>query len=149
MAGIGDMALGAAPIAGGALLGALAGTVKGPDVRALIKSDIELLDSLPAEKGELRAELSRTIDDRIYELVATIDRNRELLLAAGSYKGNWRDIVVFICALLFTLVWWNVPHSRTNWLVTFVVLVILSAVIGLYATRGVISLFKRFFSRPA
>jgi hypothetical protein len=27
--------------------------------------------------------------------------------------------------------------------------VILSAVIGLYATRGVISLFKRFFSRPA
>ena len=149
MAGFGEMALGAAPIAGGAMLGALAGTVKGPDVRALIKSDIELLDSLPAEKGELRAELSRTIDDRIYELVATIDRNRELLRAAGSYKGNWRDIVVFICALLFTLVWWNVPHSRTNWLVTFVVLVILSAVIGLYATRGVIGLFKRFFSRPA
>ena len=149
MAGIGDMALGAAPIAGGALLGALAGTAKGPDVRALIKSDIELLDSLPAEKGELRAELSRTIDDRIYELVATIDRNRELLQAAGSYKGNWRDIVVFICALLFTLVWWNVPHSRTNWLVTFVVLVILSAVIGLYATRGIIGLFKRLFSRPA
>jgi hypothetical protein len=54
---------------------------------------------------------------------------------------------VFLSALLFTLVWWNVPHSRTNWLVTFIVLVILSAVVGLYATRGVISLFKRFISR--
>ena len=149
MAGFGEMALGAAPIAGGAMLGALAGTVKGPDVRALIKSDIELLDSIPEDNVELRAALWRTIDDRIYELVATIDRNRELLRAAGSYKGNWRDIVVFICALLFTLVWWNVPHSRTNWLVTFVVLVILSAVIGLYATRGIIGLFKRLFSRPA
>ena len=149
MAGIGDMALGAAPIAGGALLGALAGTVKGPDFRAMIKSDIELLDSLPEDKVELRAELSRTIDDRVYELIATVDRNRELRLAAGSYKGNWRDIVVFVCALLFTLVWWNVPHSRTNWTLTFVVLVILSVVIGVYAARGIVSLVKRFFSRAA
>lgn len=131
------------------MLGALAGTVKGPDFRALIKSDIELLDSLAADKVELRAELSRAIDDQVYELIASVDRSRELRVAASSYKGNWRDIVVFLCALLFTVVWWNVPHSRTNWLVTFVVLLILSAVIGLYATRGVIGLFKRFSSRPS
>jgi hypothetical protein len=147
MAGIGDMALGAAPIAGGAMLGALAGTIKGPDFRALIKSDIELLDSLPPECVELREALRRSIDARVWELIATVDRNRELREAATGYRGNWRDIFVFLSALLFTLVWWNVPHSRTNWLVTFIVLVILSAVVGLYATRGVISLFKRFISR--
>ena len=143
MAGIGDIALGAAPIAGGALLGSLAGTFKGPDFRALIKSDIELLESIPEEKAELRAALSQSIDARVYELIATVDRNRELREAAGSYKGNWRDSVVFVCALLFTLVWWNVPHTRTNWLLTFIVLVILSVVIGLYAARGIISLFRR------
>lgn len=148
MAGIGDMALGAAPIAGGAMLGALAGTVKGPDFRALIKSDIELLDSLPEESVELRAELKRTIDERVYELIATIDRNRQLRLTATSYKGNWRDIVVFICALLFTLVWWNVPHSRSNWLITFIVLVILSVVIGVYAARGIVELIRRMVRRP-
>jgi hypothetical protein len=147
MAGIGDLALGAAPLAGGAMLGALAGTVKGPDFRALIKSDIELLDSLPPECVELREALRRSIDARVWELIATVDRNRELREAATGYRGNWRDIFVFLSALLFTLVWWNVPHSRTNWLVTFIVLVILSAVVGLYAARGVISLFKRFISR--
>jgi hypothetical protein len=147
MAGMGDMALGAAPIAGGAMLGALAGTFKGPDFRALIKSDIELLDSLPEDAVEVRAALKSSIELRVYELIATVDRNRELRQVASGYKGNWRDIFVFICALLFTVVWWNVPHSRTNWMITFIVLVILSFVVGLYAVRGFISLFKRFLSR--
>ena len=129
------------------MLGALAGTIKGPDFRALIKSDIELLGSLPEESVELRAELKRTIEERVYELIATVDRNRELRLAAGSYKGNWRDIIVFVCALLFTLVWWNVPHSRSNWMVTFVVLVLLSVVIGVYAARGIVRAIRRMFSR--
>lgn len=147
MAGIGDMALGAAPIAGGAMLGALAGTVKGPDFRQIIKSDIELLKSLPEESVGLRAELQRTIDERVYELIATIDRNRQLRLTASSYRGNWRDIVVFVCALLFTLVWWNVPHTRSNWLITFIVLVILSVVIGVYAARGIFNVVRRMFAR--
>lgn len=148
MAGIGDLALGAAPIAGGALLGSLAGAFKGPDFRAIIKSDIELLDSLPEDCVDVRAQLKRTIDERMVELIASIDRNRELRTTATTYKGNWRDTVVFVCALLFTLVWWNVPHSRTNWTLTFVVLVILSVVIGIYAARGVVQVIRRFFSRP-
>ena len=147
MAGIGELALGAAPIAGGAMLGALAGTFKGPDFRAMIKQDIELLDSLPEEKVELRAALQRTIDERVHELITTVDRNRQLRLEASSYRGNWRDIVVFICALLFTLVWWNVPHSRSNWMITFIFLLILSVVIGLYAARGIGHALKRALSR--
>lgn len=148
MTGIAELALGAAPIAGGALLGTLAGTIKGPDFRALIKSDMELLDKIPEQNVELRSALQRSIDERLYELITTVDRNRELRTAASTYKGNWRDIVVFVCALLFTLVWWNVPHSRSNWLITFIVLVILSVVIGVYAGRGMIHVVKRMFSRP-
>jgi hypothetical protein len=147
MTRLGDIALGAAPIAGGAMLGTLVGTFKGPDLRTALKSDIELLKSLPEEDVHLRAELQRTIDMRVYELVAFLDRNYELRQTAGNYRGNWRDVVLLLCALLFTLVWWNVPHTRTNWLVTFIVLVIVSVVIGLYAARGVVAALKRVFSR--
>lgn len=147
MTRLGDIALGAAPIAGGAMLGTLVGTFKGPDLRTALKSDIELLNSLPEGDVHLRAELQRTIDMRVYELVAFLDRNYELRQTAGNYKGNWRDVVLLLCALLFTLVWWNVPHTRTNWLVTFIVLVIVSVVIGLYAARGVIAALKRVLRR--
>lgn len=141
------MALGAAPIAGGAMLGALAGTFKGPDFRELIKSDIALLNSLPEDAVELRAALRNSIEMRVYELIATVDRNRELREAASGYKGNWRDIFVFLTAVMFTIVWWNVPHSRTNWMITFIILLILSTIVGLYAARGFINLFKRFLNR--
>lgn len=147
MTRIGDIALGAAPIAGGAMLGTLMGTFKGPDLRAALKADIELLKSIPEDRVELRAQLQRTIDMRVEELVETLDRNYELRMTAGTYKGNWRDTVLFVCALLFTLVWWNVPHSRTNWMLTFVILVIVSVVIGLYAARGIFFVLRRMFNR--
>lgn len=147
MAGIAELALGAAPIAGGAMLGALAGAVKGPDFRVQIKSDMELLDKIPEQNTELRTALQRSIDERVYELIGSLDRSRELRVAAAGYKGNWRDIVVFACALLFTLVWWNVPHTRSNWLITFIVLVILSVVIGVYAARGIAGVVRRMLSR--
>ena len=134
--GIADIALGAAPIAGGALLGIAAGTMKGPDIRGMIKSDLELLDKLPPEDVELRAALKASIDRRIQDVIVSTEKSRELLDVAASYKGNWRDIVVFVCAVLFTIVWWNVPHSRTNWLPTFVFLIVLSIIVFFYASRG-------------
>jgi hypothetical protein len=137
MTGFGGAALSAAPIAGGALLGTLMGTFKGPDMREIIKSDIALLDSLPKDEVELRAELQRTINYRVYELITVVDRNRELRAVATGYQGNWRDSVLFVCALLFTVIWWNVPHDRTNWMLTFVILVILLILIGIYAARGI------------
>ena len=72
------------------------------------------------------------------DLIATTEKSRELLDVAASYKGNWRDIVLFVCAVLFTIVWWNIPHSRTNWLPTFVFLIILSVIVFFYASRGAI-----------
>jgi hypothetical protein len=136
--GIADIALGAAPIAGGALLGVAAGNLRGPDVRGAIKADIELLDAIPEENAALRAALRKSIDDRIVDLITATEKSRELREIAASYKGNWRDIVVFLCAVLFTIVWWNVPHSRTNWLMMFIILIVLSAIVAVYASRGVI-----------
>lgn len=142
MPGIAEIALGAAPIAGGALMGLAAGSLKGPDFRGMIKSDLELLDKIPAEDVELRAQLKASIDHRIRDLIATTEKSRELLDVAASYKGNWRDIVLFVCAVLFTIVWWNIPHSRTNWLPTFVFLIILSVIVFFYASRGAIRAFS-------
>lgn len=138
MPGIAEFALGAAPIAGGALLGLAAGSFKGPDIRGAIQADMDLLERLPPDQTERRAALQRSIDTRIDDIIAAVERNQEIRALASSYSGNWRDIVVFICAVLFTVVWWNVSHSRTNWLLMFVVLIALSILAAVYAGRGII-----------
>ena len=138
MPGIAELALGAAPIAGGALLGITAGNLKAPDVRGMIKQDLDLLDRLPPEQTQRRANLQRYIDMRIDDLITAGDRSRALREAAASYRGNWRDVVLFICSVLFTVVWWHVSHSRTNWMLMFIVMILLSIVTGLYAARGVL-----------
>ncbi|MET0995910.1 MAG: hypothetical protein ABWY20_18345, partial [Mycobacterium sp.] len=78
------------------------------------------------------------------ELVTAGDRTRELREAALSYKGNWRDIVLFVCTMLFTFIWWHVSHSRTNWLTIFVFMIVLSIISGLYALRGAIRALRHF-----
>jgi len=143
MSVIADLAFGAAPIAGGVLAGVLAGTIKGPDYRGMIKDDLELLEKIPAEDVELRAALKSSIDVRIADLVVSNERTRQLRDAASAYKGNWRDGVLFLCSVLFTVVWWNVPHDRTNWLVMLIFLILLSAVLGLYSVRGIVRELRR------
>jgi hypothetical protein len=138
MPGIAELAMAGAPIAGGALLGIAAGNLRAPDVRGIIKQDMELLALMPADQVERRAELQRVIDLRIDGLIATVDKNQSLREMALGYRGNWRDIVVFICAILFTIVWWNVSHSRTNWLMMFIVMIVVSIAAGLYAGRGIL-----------
>ncbi|ORB24378.1 hypothetical protein [Mycolicibacterium parafortuitum] len=138
MPGIAEFALAGAPIAGGALLGIAAGNLKAPDIRGMIAQDMDLLERIPPDQVERRAELQRVIDMRIDDLITGVDKNRELRQLAASYQGNWRDIVVFICAVLFTIVWWNVEHERTNWVLMFVVLIVLSILAGVYAARGLL-----------
>jgi hypothetical protein len=136
--GLGQIALNSAPIFGGALLAVAAGQFRGPNYRGLIKEDLDLLDRLPPEASERRAELQRTIDARIDDLVDATNRARSLRRAALSYRGNWRDIVTLLCVLLFAVVWWDVDHSRSNWLVMFILLILLSVVTALYALRGLL-----------
>jgi hypothetical protein len=145
--GIADLALGAAPIAGGALLGVAAGNLKAPDIRGLIAKDMDLLERIPDDQPELKVRLKASIDQRIADLISATERSRDLRLAAVSYAGNWRDIVVFICAVLFTIIWWNVSHSRSNWLLLFIVMIVLSIVAGIYAGRGIVRAIVRFTHR--
>ena len=88
MPGIADLALGAAPIFGGELMGVIAGNLKGPDYRAAIKDDLDLLAKIPPENTALREALQRSIDDRISDLVVTMDKSRELRQSAVGYKGT-------------------------------------------------------------
>jgi hypothetical protein len=136
MPGLASMALGAAPIFGGVFLAAAAGQVKGPDIRGVLKQDLDLLDRIPREQTLRRANLQRTIDERIDDLVAASDRRRALQSAMSSYEGNWRDIVLFCCAVLFSYVWWHVNHQRADWLPMFCVLILASVMTAGYALRG-------------
>lgn len=140
-------ALGAAPIFGGALLTAAAGQLKGPNVRALIKQDLDLLDRLPSQQTQRRANLQRTIDERIDDLVAASDRTRALRAAAQSYQGSGHDIVFFVCSLLFTYVWWHINHDRGNWLPMFVVLILACIVSAVYALRGTLRVLTHTWQR--
>jgi ABC-type antimicrobial peptide transport system permease subunit len=145
MPGIAELALGAAPIFGGALLGVAAGQIRGPDFHGSIKADLDLLDRIPEVEAGRRAALQRSINQRIDDLVEANRRSRELRAAASSYQGNWRDIVLVLCAVLFTIIWWNVPHSRTNWLFLFIVMIIVSVVAALYAFRGLRKSLRALF----
>lgn len=136
--GLAQIALNSAPVFGGAMLGIAAGQFKGPDYRGLIKQDMDLLDRLPPDATARRTELQRTIDARIDDIIDSADRSRALRKAALSYRGNWRDVVLLLCVLLFTIIWWDVNHSRSNWLVMFVLLICLTIVTAAYAFRGVL-----------
>ncbi|OBG61098.1 MULTISPECIES: hypothetical protein [unclassified Mycobacterium] len=136
MTGLGQIALNSAPVFGGAMLAVAAGQFRGPDYRGMIAQDMDLLERLPPEAAGRRAELQRTIDARIDDLIETSDRGRALRKAALSYQGNWRDLVLLVCAVLFTIIWWDVDHDRGNWLPMFVLLILLTIVTAAYAFRG-------------
>ena len=54
---------------------------------------------------------------------------------------------MFLCVVLFAVIWWNVPHTRTNWLPTFIVLILLAMVTAAYATRGLIRSLRNAMHR--
>ena len=149
MAGIAQVAMGAAPVFGGLLLGAAAGQIKGPDFRGSIKADLDLLEALPPEQEARRAGLQRTINQRIDDLIEANDRSRALRAAAASYEGNWRDIVVFLCAVLFTIIWSQKEKHGSNWLPLLVVLILLCALTAFYAFRGLRRAMLQVFRRRA
>jgi len=147
VAGLGTIALNSAPVLGGLMLAVAAGQFRGPDYRGLIKQDMDLLDRLPPEATGRRAELQRTIDARIDDLVDATDRSQSLRKAALTYRGNWRDMVLLLCVVLFTIIWWDVSHSRSNWLPTFILLILLSVVTAAYAFRGAVRATASFVRR--
>jgi hypothetical protein len=143
MAGLSAIALGTAPLLGGALLAGAAGQLKGPDYRSGITQDLDLLERLPADQVDRRAAILRTVEQRIDDMVSAADGRRQLRAAVASYQGNWREIVLVVCAVLFTYVWWHVPHHRTDWLPMFLALIAVCVVTALYAIRGSLTIVRR------
>jgi hypothetical protein len=136
MPGMSALAMGAAPVVGGALFGAAVGQLRGPDLREGIKQDLELLEQLPEIEVARREALRRSINDRIDELIVAEDTARRLRTAASSYEGSWRDIVLFLCTVLFSIVWWSVDHDRDSWLPVFITTIVASVVAAGYTVRG-------------
>jgi hypothetical protein len=147
MPGLAELAIGAAPLAGGALIGLAAGQIKGPDFRGTIKQDLELLEALPPDEVARREALQRTIDQRIDDLVLANDRSRQLRAAAASYEGNWRDIVLFVAAVLFTIIWWTKEKHGNNWLPMLIALLVICVVTAFYAFRGTRRALTTFLRR--
>jgi hypothetical protein len=137
MPGLAAIVLGSAPIFGGAILGAAAGQFVSTDFRAGIKEDMDLLERLPEDETDRRAALRHSIENRIDDLVVANEKRRQLRAAAIVYKGNWRDVVLFLCTVLFAVVWWDVDHDRKSWLPLFIVLIVASVITAGYALRGV------------
>ena len=105
-------------------------------MREGIKQDLELLAQMPEMEASRREALQRSIDDRIDELIVAEDKARQLRATASSYEGSWRDIVLFLCTVLFSIVWWSVDHDRDSWLPVFITTIAASVVAGGYAVRG-------------
>jgi hypothetical protein len=55
--------------------------------------------------------------------------------------------VLLLCVLSFTIVWWDVDHSRSNWLPMFILLILLSVVAAVYALRGMLRVAISLASR--
>jgi hypothetical protein len=146
MIGLAELATNIAPVAGGLLIGVAAGYLITPDIRGSIKQDLELLDRLPPEQAELRAELQRTVELRIADLIAAVDRYRPLQKAA-SYRSDLRDLGLFALVVLFTVVWWGVDHHRSGWLPLFIVLIVAAVWTASFAFRGVRKSLGRFLRR--
>ena len=143
MAGLGAIAINTAPVLGGVLFATAAGQLKGPDYRSAIKQDLDLLERLPADQALRRGAILRTVELRIDDLVAAAEKSHQLRVAATTYRGNWRDIVLFFCAVLFTVVWWHVNHHRTNWLPMFIILIAACVLSAVYAVRGSVRSVRR------
>lgn len=56
--------------------------------------------------------------------------------AAASHDGTWRDAVLFVCTVTFTVVWWDLDHGRETWLPVFIVLLLLIAVSAYTRSRA-------------
>ena len=84
---------------------------------------------------------------RIDDLIAANDAARRLRAAASSYQGNWRDILLFLCTVLFSIVWWFVDHQRNSWLPVFIATIVASVVAAAYAFRGIRRSVRRLVRR--
>src|SRR4051812_48879607 len=106
MSGLGAFALGAAPLAGGVLVGGMAGKGRpsGPDLRAVIKSELNLLERIPEDQVTRRAALEQLIAEHLDDFLVAVEKSRQRQRSISYFTENWRDVVLFLTSVLFTVV---------------------------------------------
>src|SRR4029079_18406981 len=136
MSGLEGFALGAAPLAGGALLGGMAG--KGTDLRAVITSELDLLERIPEDQVTRRAALERMIGEHVDALLVAQEKSRECQSRTRYFteEGHWRDIVLFVTILLFAVITWHADHHRPVWLPLFIATLVVAVITAVAVVRG-------------
>src|SRR3984893_996397 len=144
MVGLGALALGAAPLAGGVLLGGMAGKSQPnvPDLRAVIRWEMELLQLIPDDQVARRAALKQMIGEHIDDLLLAPEKSREFQSKTRYFtdRGHWRDIVLFVTTVLFAVVIGNADHHRPIWLPLLIATIVMYAVTGTYILRGFLTI---------
>jgi hypothetical protein len=138
MSGLATLALGAAPLAGGVLIGGMAGN-RSPgvaDLRGVIKSELELLERIPADELTRRAALESIIGEHVDALVTAVEKSRELRRKVSYFTEHWRDLVLVVCTVLFAVIAWHADHDRARWLPIFIAAILLSVVTATLTLRG-------------
>ena len=138
MAGLGALAVGAAPLAGGVLLGGMAGKSGSnvSDLRAVILSELELLQRIPEDEVARRAALKRMIGEHVDALLVAQEKSREFQRKTRYFTEHWRDIVLFVTTLLFAVIIWHADHHRPIWLPLLIATIVMSVVTAIAVVRG-------------
>ena len=140
MTGLGALAVGAAPLAGGLLLGGVAGKGNSSvaDLRAVITSELDLLQRIPDDDVARRAALERMIGEHVDALLVAQEKSREFQSRTRYFteEGHWRDIVLFVTILLFAVITWHADHHRPVWFPLFIATLVLSVIVAIAVVRG-------------
>ena len=109
-----------------------------PDLRAVIKSELELLERIPEDQVTRRTALEQMIGEHIDALLAAQEKSREFQSKTRYFteRGNWRDIVLFLSTVLFAVILLHADHHRPVWLPLFIATIVLAVVTAIYVVRG-------------
>ena len=141
MVGVAALVTGVAPLAGGVLLGGIAGKSgpSVPDLRAIISSELDLLQRIPEDEVARRAAVTRMIGEHVEALLVAQEKSREFRTKTRYFTEHWRDIVVLVTTLLFVVIIWHADHHRPIWLPLLIATIVMSVVTAIPVVRGFLS----------
>jgi hypothetical protein len=105
-------------------------------LRAVIKSELDLLERIPEDQVTRRAALEQVIAQHVVDLVVAITKGRQRQQRISYFTENWRDLILFLTTVLFTVVTWHADHNRPIWLPLVIAAILLSVVTALFVLRG-------------
>jgi len=138
MVGVGALVTGVAPLAGGVLLGGMAGKSgpSVPDLRGVIVSELQVLERIPEDEVARRAAFKRMIGEQVEALLVAQEKSRKFKRKTRYFTENWREIVLLVTTPLFGVVIWHADHHRPAWLPLLIATIVMSVVTAVSVVRG-------------